>query len=71
MGCKVIALAAFPFHYKKEDSSYQQLLPLDYNGFKQYEAMYTDKFQIPIYLMNDNQHMQALIDQIIEHFSDE
>lgn len=68
-GCKIIALVVYPFHYPKEDSSYQQLVLLETDEYEIYKSKLFAQFHLPVYLMNNNSHVDWLIEQIIDYFS--
>ena len=69
IGCRVVALVAFPFHYKKEDTSYQQLIALNDSEFQMYKETFMKQFELPVYLMSDDSQIQVLMEQTIGYFS--
>ena len=69
VGCRVLALVVFPFHYRKEDTSYQQLIALKDDEFQTYKEIYIKQFSLPVHLMDNGSHIQALMEQIINYFS--
>lgn len=68
VGCKVIAFVVFPLHYKRTDSSYQQLVPLTLQEFENYKIKFSNIFNEPIFLLNDD--ISNLIEHTINYFSD-
>ncbi len=50
VGCRVLALVVFPFHYRKEDTSYQQLIALKDDEFQTYKEIYIKQFSLPVHL---------------------
>lgn len=70
VGCRVIALAVFPFQPENLNSSYHKVIRLENEDFIKYKKLYKNKFHIPAYLMNDAENIHALIDFTISYFTD-
>lgn len=67
--CKVIALAVFPYDYVTEKSSYRRLTKLSRSAYNKYRNMYTELFQIPVFLMGDDADSEALVEHVLKFFS--
>lgn len=70
VGCKIVALVAYPIFYEEEDIYKQRKAEMNIERFQLYKKKLEKKFALSVFLLSNSVDINKLVTTIIDRFSE-